>query len=592
MESPRPIFHHLAAIDLAIILAYFAVIVFLGFWLRRRASRDIDAYFLGSRKIPWWALGMSGTASNFDMTGTMVVISFVYALGLQGVWVSMRGGMVLPLGLLLVFMGRWLRRSEVMTNAEWMTLRFGDGRDGRLARLLSAISNLIVTVAFLTYFVKGTGKFLSVFIALPETHCALVMVAVALTYTVLSGFHGVVWTDVIQEVLLVFVSLTVGYLAVTLPDHAGVIASAGEGWSRLLPRWEAAPMGWLPAPDAYRMFGLCLVFWMAKGVLEGAGGFTGGYMTQRYFAAASDRDAVKMTAAWVVLLSLRWVLVMGVAVLGLSLAADSETFRELLRTDPEKTLPEVVKRAIPAGLRGALIAGLIAAAMSTFDSTVNAGASYWVRDIYHRHLRPEASKKRMVRQSYLASLVLALIGVASGLLVHNIDDIWGWITGPLAAGLFAPIILRWYWWRLNGYGFAAATAAGLLTAVAIRAIGLGRPLYVTFPLTWGIAFGTGIVVSIATPGTPTTTLVRFWQQIRPFGVWGAVRREVSPTLREAARKEHRQIYLATPLAVLWHLCGVACVVAFVLQRISVAVAAGALFLGLAAVLYHKWYKTL
>lgn len=583
-------FHHLATIDLAIIAVYFATIVGLGLYLRRRAARGIDSYFLGERKIPWWVLGMSGTASNFDMTGTMVVISFVYALGMQGVWVSMRGGMVLPLGLLLVFMGRWLRRSQVMTNAEWMALRFGHGRDGHLARVLSAISNLVVTVAFLTYFVKGTGKFLAVFVDLPVTTCSTIMMAIALTYTVLSGLHGVVWTDVIQEVLLVAVSLYVGYVAITLPDHAAIIAGAGPEWTSLAPQWTAAPMEWLADPHVYHMFGLCIVFWVAKGVFEGAGGFTGGYMTQRYFAARSDRDASRMSAQWIVLLCFRWVLVVGVALIALSLAASSNQLGSILAADPERTLPEVIKAAIPPGVRGALIAGLIAAAMSTFDSTINAGASYWVRDIYQNYLKKDATEKQLLRQGYLSSLGLAVVGVALGLLVLNIDDIWGWITGPLAAGLFAPIILRWYWWRFNGYGFASSTAVGLGVAVLLKIAAPHVAFYIGFPLTWTASFGAGVVVSLLTAPNDPATLAHFYERIRPFGLWRPVASQLAPQVVAAAKEEHRRSYLAIPLAVGWHLSGVATVITLLLHRWHLAAASAALFATLATVLYFWWYR--
>ena len=384
-------FGGLTTLDYAILVVYFLALVIAGVLLSRRASEGISAYFLGGRRIPWWALGASGTASNFDMTGTMVITSFFFAIGLQGFWVAMRGGMVLPIGILMIYMGKWLRRSRVMTNAEWMELRFGSGRQGQVARLLSALSNIVVTLAFLVYFVKGTGKFLAIYLPFSPTTCALLMIAVALTYTALSGFYGVIYTDLLQEVLILGASAYVGWKAFTLPDHAAVVASAGDGWADFTPRWTAEPMPWLANPDIYHFFGICIVFWIARGIFEGTGGFTGGYMTQRYFAARNDREAGLMSAEWTLLLFFRWFLVIGTVVLGLSLARQSPEIGELLAQDPEKTLPVVLGQAVPAGLRGLLMAGLIAAAMSTFDSTINAGVSYWVKDIYQRHLRPAAT---------------------------------------------------------------------------------------------------------------------------------------------------------------------------------------------------------
>jgi SSS family transporter len=585
----------LTTIDQVVVAAYFLLIISAGFILRRLAARGLTDYFLAGRRVPWWVLGMSGTASNFDMTGTMVVISFVYAIGLQGVWVSMRGGMCLPLGILMVFMGKWLRRSKVMTNAEWMELRFGSGRDGHVARLLSALSNLVVTLAMLVYFVKGTGKFLAVFLPFSPDTCALLMLGVGLLYTTLSGLYGVIYTDVLQEVLMLAASLFVGYYAFVLPDHSATLAYAGPDWNSFLPRWQAEPMDWLHDPTMYQFFGLCIIFWMARGIFEGFGGFTGGYMTQRYFAARNSREASLLTAQWILLLLFRWALIVGVALLALALARQQADVAAELGRDPERTLPVVIGHVIPAGLRGLMVAGLIAAAMSTLDSTLNAGAAYWVRDIYQRYLRPEATKAQLLRQSYVATIGLAVVSVALALGIRNINEIWGWITGPLSAGLFAPVILRWYWARFNGYGFALSTAAGLVAAVAQKAFWPTLPLYYSFPLVWLLSLAVGVVGALATPATSPEVLAAFWQRVRPFGWW----RQVTASQPTAAGRrfagqsfENIRDSLVWLLAVAWHLTGVAVVVALLLHRWSALVVSGLLWLSWTVLLYGLWYRYL
>jgi len=572
----------LPALDLGLILGFFLLTLAAGLYFGRRASRGLDDYFLGGRRLPWWVLGMSGTASNFDMTGTMVMVSFLFAIGLQGFWVAMRGGMCLPLGLLLVYMGAWLRRSKVMTTAEWMELRFGPGPAGQAARILSALANLVVTVAFLTYFVKGSGKFLAVFLPLDADACSLLMVSVGLLYTAASGLFGVVYTDVLQEVLMLAAAVWVGIQAATLPDHAAALAAAGPQWLSLAPQATAGPMNWLTDPTMYQAFGLCIVFWMARGLLEGAGGLTGGYMPQRYYAAKNDREAVYLTAQWIILLLFRWALIAGVVVLGLAAAAGDPQVASVLSADPEKTLPLVIFRAIPSGIRGVVVAGLMAAALSTFDSTLNAGASYWVRDIYQRYLHPEAGQRQLVRQGRLATAVLAALGAAAGLAAHNIDAVWSWITGPLSAGLFAPVLLRWYWWRFNGYGFAASTAAGLTVAVGLKLSGVQLPLYLSFPLAWSVSLLVGIVVSLVTSPAVREVLDRFYARIRPFGLWGPVSRR-SPAGPAAPRAPRTLFWSA--VAVGWQLCGVILVLSLVLHQWSRAAWSAGVFLGLGAALY-------
>ncbi|MEO0409483.1 MAG: sodium:solute symporter [Cyanobacteria bacterium P01_A01_bin.135] len=584
---------YLSTIDKLIIGAYFVTVLIVGVYFSRLAAKGISNYFLGGRNIPWWALGLSGTASNFDMTGTMVIVSFFFAIGLQGFWVAMRGGMALPYAVLMVYMGKWLRRSQVMTTAEWMALRFGNGQAGQIARLLSAASNIIVTLSLLVYFIEGAAKFLAIYIPLSPTVCAILMIVVAVGYTATSGFYGVIYTDLVQEVLILAVSTYIGIRAFTLPTHSEALATATyPGWSSFWPQWQAAPMTWLADPLVYQAFGLCIIFWIARGLFEGTGGFSGGYTPQRFYATASDRDAGLMTATWILLLLFRWVLVIGSVVLGLELARTSPEVAQLLAADPEKTLPVVVSEAIPSGLRGMLVAGMVAAAMSTFDSTINAGVAYWVKDIYQTYLNPIASDRALLRQSYLGTVAFAVVAVALSLLVQNINDIWSWITGPLSAGLAAPIVMRWYWWRFNGYGFAIATATGLLASVGLRLVVPDLAFYLAFLVTLGLSALGGVVGSIATPPTEMETLETFWLRVRPFGAWGPVRQRLDRSLVVQQQRANGRDVSMILVAVLWQVSSVVTVISLLLHLWGV-LAVGAIAFGtLSAVLYFRWYRHL
>ena len=142
-------------IDLIIVFVYLLAIVMVGMVALKKASKGIDSYFLGYRKLPWWALGASGMASNTDIAGTMINTAFIYALGTKGFFIEIRGGVTLIMAFLMVFMGKWNRRSQVMTQAEWMHFRFGKGKEGDIARVISAIAAIIMTIAMVTYFVLG-----------------------------------------------------------------------------------------------------------------------------------------------------------------------------------------------------------------------------------------------------------------------------------------------------------------------------------------------------------------------------------------------------------------------------------------------------
>jgi Na+/proline symporter len=513
----------LATVDAVIIGAFLVVTLIAGVAMSKVAARGMDDYFLGGRKIPWWVLGISSATSNFDMAGTMVIVAVVFSLGYGGFLVELRGGVGLTLAFLMVFLAKWLRRSRVMTSAEWMRHRFGTDRQGTAAHLLSAVANLLLSLGMIVYFCKGAGKFLTFFLPFDEVTCTSVMVAVGLFYTLASGLYGVVFTDVLQMGLLtltaVYVTVTAFNLAPSVELPAGFLdfglGATSEAGASLLAQ---DPGQWGPI---FEMFGLCVAMWMLRTVLEGMGG-VGGYTDQRFFAARSEREASLLTMESVVLSVLRWTLVAGLVVMGYAVVAKGGAGADLIGRDPEQVLPVVLGEWLPAGMRGLVISGLIAAAMSTFDSTLNAGASYLVRDIYQTYLNPAASERRLVSVSRWSTTALCLVAVALASLVPSINEIWSLITMGLGAGLFVPLFLRWYWPRFNGFGFAVGTGVGIVAGLVFNRA-LAWPLYTSFPAIIASALVASIVASLLTAPTPRAVLVAFAAQTNPWGPWRAWR---------------------------------------------------------------------
>lgn len=507
----------LATVDIAIIIGFLVIVSLIGYMMSRVASKGLDDYFLGGKRIPWWVLGASTATSNFDMSGTMIIVAVVFALGFKGFLVEIRGGVGLSLPFLMIFLGKWLRRSRVMTSAEWMKLRFGTDRQGKWAHLISAVANVVLSLGMIVYFAKGSGKFLTHFLPFPEYGCTAVMVFIGLFYTLMSGLYGVVFTDIVQMILLVFTAIFVTVHAFAIQptvDMPSALFALDLGMTEVAGTPPGDPSAWEPI---FAMFGICVLMWVFRSMLEGMGG-VGGYTDQRFFAARTEREASLLTLEAIVLSVFRWTMVAGLVVMGYQLIQSGGEGAAMIAQDPEQVLPVVLGRLLPAGIKGLVIAGLIAAAMSTFDSTLNAGASYIVKDIYQSYINPKAEGKQLMVVSRWATVGLCIAGISLAAVVPNINQIWGLITMGLGAGLFVPLFLRWYWPRFNGYGFAAGTGTGIIAALIFKA-GLDWPLYHSFPTIIGCALVGSVVVTLLTPPTSDKTLTSFWHQINPWGFW-------------------------------------------------------------------------
>ncbi|MGK7943757.1 MAG: sodium:solute symporter [Microcystaceae cyanobacterium] len=590
-------------IDYSIVVLYLSFILLLGFILEKKASKSLDDYFLGNRQLPWWVLGASGMASNTDIAGTMVIAALVYALGTQGFFIEIRGGIVLIMAFLMVFMGKWNRRSHAMTLAEWMQFRFGKGKEGNTARIISAVANIIFSIGAMSYFSIGGGKFLGGLMGIEDRIASIILVSFACLYTVLSGFYGVVWTDVFQGGLVFIAILYIIILAwqtVTLPDDFSVSIPSSEGfivkdwnfadWSNLFPPLQAD----LPGNYAiFNLFGGVMFFYMVKTIIDGCSG-GGGYMAQRYFAAKSDKDAGLLSLFWIVLMSFRWPLVAAFAILGIHYGLT----QDVPIADPELILPTVIATYIPIGIKGLLVACFIAAAMSTFDSIINSSAAYWSKDIYQAYLVPNASDEQLILQSRLASVLIVVIGLLFSFNLSNINEIWGWLSLGLGVGLAIPLLLRWYWWRFNGYGFAMGTLAGMIAAIVTKAVilpNLTDPQwqeYTLFLVPATCSFLGCIVGTLLTPPTDRKVTEEFYQVTKPFGFWGDIGEGLKPSIKARIKQENTRDIMATFIAVPWQLSLFLFEMMIMMKNWQNVKLLGLILLLLSIGLYFTWFRYL
>jgi Na+/proline symporter len=226
-------------------------------------------------------------------------------------------------------------------------------------------------------------------------------------------------------------------------------------------------------------------------------------------------------------------MVMGVALL--AIAAGIDVIDATGQVDAEIAMPKVLSRYLGSGVLGVVLAGLLAAFMSTFAATVNSGASYLVRDLWQPIFRPNADERHLVRASYVATISIVVVGTLIGLYASSIRQVWDWIMMALGAAFVIPNVLRWYWWRFNGTGYAAGTLVGLAGAMPLLILSLMNiepPIYVTFPALSFISLVASLIGTYLAKPTDESVLVEFYRSVRPFGWWGPIRERAGLTPEE------------------------------------------------------------
>ncbi len=521
-------------IDTLIIAAYLVAVIISGFVLSRRASKNMDSYFLGGKTVPWWLLGISNTSGMFDISGTMWLVYMLFVYGLKGVWMPWMWPTFNQI-FFMIYLSIWVRRSNVLTGAEWITTRFGTDRGAELSRFSVVVFALVSVIGFLTYAFVGIGKFASIFLPWdlsPEMY-AVILMGITTIYVTLGGMYSVVLTDLIQYTLLSITSVIIGGIAMAKISPEMLDAVVPEGWKNLFFGWHLN-LDWselIPsvndkiAADGYSLFMVFFMMIVFKGILNSMAGPGPNYDLQRVLAARTPKEAGLMNGIVSVALVPRWVMVPAIAVLALVFFSP-ELNNMGANIDFELVLPIVINEFIPVGLMGVFLAGLIAAFMSTFDSTVNSGAAYIVNDIYKKYINPNATEKNYIRASYIASFSVVVVGILFGFMADSVHQMTNWIVFGLWGGYTAPNLLKWHWWRFNSYGYFWGMIAGVIAALVYPLVLPNVSVVNSFPIILAFSGAASILASLWTKPDDEDVLKSFYRNVRPWGFWKPIHEKV------------------------------------------------------------------
>lgn len=520
--------------------------VMVGWFLRKKARQNKESYLLGGKKLPWYMLGLSDASDMFDISGTMWMIALCFVYGLKSIWIPWLWP-VFNQVFNMMFLAKWLRRSDASTGAEWLATRFGlSGTGVKASHNVVVAFALIGCLGFLAYGFVGLGKFIEIFVPwqvvqpyVPFTVSAeyvphlygIVFTLFAMFYSILGGMHSIVLGDVIKYVIMTVACVSIGVMAMI--HLQGKTLNVPDGWATPFFGWKL-DLDWSNIiPDANNKiegdgFGLFTIFFMMmlfKGIFASLAGPAPNYDMQKILSTKSPKEASKMTGfVSIVLLPIRYSLIIGITVLGL-LYFKQMNISSVDGTDFERVLPAVINNFLPTGLLGLVLTGLLGAFMGTFSGTLNAAQAYIVNDIYLKYVDPRASTKRIIWMNYMAGILMVTLGIILGFFAKDVNSVLQWIVGALYGGYIAANMFKWYWWRFNANGFFWGMMAGIAAALVFPYAFDGLLLY-KWPLLFAISIAGSVIGTYAAPATDIEVLKKFYKTVRPWGFWKPVHEQV------------------------------------------------------------------
>lgn len=533
----------LTKIDIAIILVYLLSTILIGLVMRKKAQRSKDDYLLGGKSIPWYMLGLSNASGMFDISGTIWLVTLMFVYGIKSAWIPWLWPVFNQI-FLMVYLSKWLRRSNATTGAEWIGTRFGFGKGAKMSHIIVVVFALVVCLGYLAYGFIGLGKFIEIFIPWESISAYIpfnitpeyvphfygtIFTCFAVFYSLLGGMSGIVWADVVQFAIMTVAALVIGYLgwqavgAENLQVPEGwmnpFIGGLDMDWTKIIPEVTEKIKS-----DGYGVFTYFLLMMLFKGILVSVAGPAPTYDMQKILSTKSPTEASKMSGfVSVILMPIRYLMIAGFAALALVYYDKLDLLNSTGKIDFELILPTAISEFVPVGLLGLLLAGLIAAFMSTFAGTLNAAQAYLVNDIYLKYTKPNASANQIKNMNYLSGIIVVLVSIVLGIFAEDVNSVLNIIVSVLYGSYVGANILKWHWWRFNGEGFFWGMVAGLITAWIVPSYIFPdvNELYL-FPILLIMSIIGSIVGTYSAPPTEEAVLKDFYKNVRPWGFWKPV----------------------------------------------------------------------
>ncbi len=547
-------------IDWSIIISYILFSLGVGIYFSKRAASSTEEYFLSGRSLPWWIVGTSMVATTFAADTPLAITEFVRG---PGIWQNWFWWNLLMGSLLSVFLfSRLWRRAEILTDNELLELRYSGKPAAFLRAFKAGYFAILYNFIVMGWVINAMASVVSVMLNMDKWTAVWLCVIIALVYAILSGFWGVVVTDLVQFVIAMFGSIALAIIALNYVGGMEVLLSklnellgtdvVTDNTLKFIPPIPdtgVATQTFWESPFSKFLIFISVMWWSHHGT-DG-----GGYIIQRMSSAKNERHALLATLwfniAHYALRVWPWIIVAVVSIVMFPIIPS-----EYSELGVKAGYPLVMNTLLGPGLKGILIVSFLAAFMSTIDTHLNWGVSYLINDIYKRFFKPNESERHYVLVGKIMTVILMILAAFTALKMQSISKAWEFIFA-MGAGIGLVLILRWFWWRVNAWSEITALATSIVITISFEIIAyfqtinnnLEYSLFGSAPSIFGmslqvhhklmiivpIAIIAWVTVTFFTEPEPMTKLESFYKRVQPGGWWGPVTSSFDHTLQPVTK---------------------------------------------------------
>jgi SSS family solute:Na+ symporter len=551
----------LTATDWIVIGIYLALNLLISLYYRRRSSGSTEEFFVSGRNVSWWLAGTSMVATTFAADTPLLVTGLVAKNGISGNWLwwsQCLSGMMT-----VFFFARYWRRSEILTDVEFVELRYGGKPAAFLRGFRALYLGALMNCLILGWVIKAMISITTVLLGDAIAHgrvleialgghtlmhytlgdpahtalliCVLILVPFTGIYTFIGGLWGVLVTDLFQFILKMSMIIVLAWVAVAkiggmtllkiqLSHVNEAVRQSGQSTGSALSFFPSFQLGWTTdaiwtLPVITFVLYLAMQWWASW--YPGAEPGGGGYVAQRMFSAKDEKNSLGATLwfniAHYAMRSWPWIITGLVAVAVYSPLGGLHPSAEFA-AEPEKGYVMVLRDFLPPALRGLMVAAFLAAFMSTVGTQLNWGTSYLINDFYRRFIVRKGSEKHYVLASKLFIVFLVILSGYTAAHISSIQSAWQLLLG-MGAGTGGVLLLRWYWWRINAWSEISSMIAAFVVSMSLQWVhfsGNGSVVFAKSTMITTLATtGVWLVATLITEPEKDALLVKFYRRVQP-----------------------------------------------------------------------------